>query len=145
MECPLCKKILKTKSLLKRHTANMHTDATPFKCSICGKGFKYNFNLSVHLKGHTAGPALLIVSCPVCNKGFDSERKLKKHSTVHSEARPFQCTLCSKRFKQKGNLNEHLRVHSEVPRLKCSECQQTFRLKGNLGWIIRRILRQKLQ
>lgn len=70
----------------------------PFKCSFCGKEFKYFTNL----KSHT-----IIVH----KKMVESSPKDSKNPTVQN-GQVFQCEICFRTFKYFSNLRTHRLVHT---------------------------------
>nr|XP_046174805.1 endothelial zinc finger protein induced by tumor necrosis factor alpha-like isoform X2 [Oncorhynchus gorbuscha] len=64
--------------------------------------------------------------CSQCGKGFRNLCDLRRHESVHSEARPFHCDQCEKRYKTKGCLKQHQKVHQanriEERTYVCSHC-----------------------
>ncbi|XP_071020554.1 zinc finger protein 239-like isoform X2 [Oncorhynchus clarkii lewisi] len=70
-------------------------------------------------------------TCSQCGKGFRNLCDLRRHESVHSEARPFHCDQCEKRYKTKGCLKQHQKVHQanriEERTYVCSHCGRGFR------------------
>ena len=51
--------------------------------------------------------------CKECLKLFSSQSHLRRHSVIHTGARPFPCPSCDARFNNKGNMRRHfLAKHS---------------------------------
>lgn len=60
-----------------------HTNEKPYKCGICGEGFKQNVSLRGHKKSKHNIIEQETVSCKVCGKGFASEAAIHSHMRVH--------------------------------------------------------------
>lgn len=50
--------------------------------------------------------------CPVCHKRFGAPSKLKRHSLIHTDQRPFPCSICCRAFKDLARLKAHVRIHT---------------------------------
>lgn len=72
-ECKTCHKVLKTRETLKNHMVT-HSDERPFKCEICGAGFKLNCTLHMHKTIHKN-----ICKCTECDETFNSKTDFHKH------------------------------------------------------------------
>lgn len=131
-------------------------DKKPFRCEECGKGFKSNQVLSIHMRSHgertlsdttivddrgqsVAGKASGVPrktpsACPVCKKVFVGLYELRRHyGRKHSTGeRKYKCTRvgCNKKFYLIGDLKEHLN-HCGQPAI-CACCGAEFRFKCNL-------------
>ena len=62
----MCDKEFETRSGLKSHKEQHHSDAY-YKCEICEKQFKQKLILNRHRRSHTDKKAF---KCEVCGKGF---------------------------------------------------------------------------
>lgn len=60
--------------------------------------------------------------CELCGRAFENKCGLRRHMTVHSEARPFKCTYegCEKGFKTETALAGHIRTHTGEKPYACS-------------------------
>lgn len=75
IECPICKKILKSMKTLKGHQLT-HTGLRPFKCELCGKAYKVNTSLNHHRKIHyIPGPYY----CKICQCYFKKIKQMHLH------------------------------------------------------------------
>ena len=69
--CPNCKKLFKTKSLLKCHLC-IHTSRKPYYCKQCSDCFTFPGQLRQHLlTSHNEGSSLI---CHICQKTFSHSR-----------------------------------------------------------------------
>ena len=57
-----------------------HSDAIPYKCFTCGKGFKHKNYLTVHRRVHTREQPY---ACPECDKSFSVSSNLSRHIKTH--------------------------------------------------------------
>lgn len=66
--------------------------------------------------------------CIVCDKSFQALSRLKRHSVVHSDERPFKCSVCDKSFKTSTKLKRHkTTVHNNERPFSCSQCDKAFK------------------
>uniref|UniRef100_A0A3P9D8N5 C2H2-type domain-containing protein n=1 Tax=Maylandia zebra TaxID=106582 RepID=A0A3P9D8N5_9CICH len=62
------------------------------KCDVCGKTFKFNYQMKDHYSIHTGERPF---ACTVCGKMFRCSSFLKKHlRTIHTGVKPYQCKTC---------------------------------------------------
>ncbi|XP_019899058.2 putative zinc finger protein 735 isoform X2 [Esox lucius] len=71
-------------------------------------------------------------SCSQCGKAFRTRYDLRRHQSVHSDAKPFRCDQCDKSYKSKLCLKQHYRVHTGERPYVCSYCGRSFRIGGSL-------------
>ena len=75
-----------------------------FKCDICTKSFKTQFEIKCHERFH-AREKQLLYQCKICDKKFFPLANLKLHEAFHKYA----CKMCDKRFANQSRLNSHVR------------------------------------
>ena len=51
--CPVCLKLFTRKRDVQYHISRVHVGERKFPCSVCGKKFKENTHLTVHMRSHT--------------------------------------------------------------------------------------------
>ncbi|KAK7079311.1 hypothetical protein SK128_006472 [Halocaridina rubra] len=101
----------------------------PFKCTLCGKGFKLKGGLVQHERTHTSDRPYV---CPDCGKLFRQPTHLQQHIRIHTGEKPYECAFCDKTFRQRTILNQHLRIHTGEKPYVCMECGKAFRQKAIL-------------
>ena len=87
------------------------SDNKTYKCNICGKSYRGNSGLKVHMMFHTGRFPFW---CAECQKGFTCKGNYEYHIAKH-EGRSFPCDLCVKRFQSKQNLMRHkVKDHGKI-------------------------------
>ncbi|XP_018095565.1 gastrula zinc finger protein XlCGF26.1-like isoform X2 [Xenopus laevis] len=127
--CPSCGKNFRNQQKLKIHLA-IHNGERPFTCTDCGKGFAAKRLLRIHLQVHTGERPF---SCKECGKTFARRSHLYTHRKVHTGEKPYICTECGKSFARKIHLNNHHKVHTGEKPFTCIECGKSFSQKTNLS------------
>lgn len=84
-----------------------HTNERPYKCELCGKGFKEPQKLRRHKVSHTGEKNH---KCSFCGKGFGLRHNMKQHERIHL-GQGHMCKYCGKVFSQGTNLKEHESQH----------------------------------
>lgn len=148
--CPLCTAHVPEKIKLHKHLRTHVKKGTlnssflellskPFSCTDCGKSFKYNSHLQIHMVVHTGEKPF---RCSVCEKCFTQKSCLTSHMIIHTGEKPFVCSFCEKRFAQKVNLTSHTRIHTGEKPFTCSGCNKRFQQKSGLNQHLKRTSHQ---
>lgn len=93
----------------QRRHHNPLTGQTFFRCDVCGKDFKYQTTLQVHLRKHAGDEPNV---CKLCGKDFQFGSRLKVHMRSHTGEKPYCCKSCGKTFGYRAGLIKHARVHT---------------------------------
>lgn len=125
-KCPSCELYFEYKNDLINHLKE-HRNVNV--CNICGRSFKTEVNLQIHMKGHDT-PAMAFV-CKDCGRSYNSRSNLKTHSITHSNIRPYKCSICKKCFKRNQDLKFHMNQHTGNKPYKCQFCEKSFASSGN--------------
>lgn len=95
--CKECNKAFSSKNSLRLHRKNAHFrvgEDAPFRCHICGRGFKYSINLTSHMQIHKDS-----YSCDDCGKVFATKTDVKKHAlNQHKCSLSYECNKCHRLY-----------------------------------------------
>ncbi|XP_068626684.1 zinc finger protein 84-like [Battus philenor] len=98
-------------------------------CHLCGRNFRSEKNLSIHMAGHMS--KCVSYTCKICHRSYNTKSNLKTHSITHSNERPYKCHLCKKSFKRNQDLKFHINQHTGAKPYKCPFCEKAFASSGN--------------
>ncbi|KAK3595889.1 hypothetical protein CHS0354_014720 [Potamilus streckersoni] len=134
-KCQLCPKAYKFEYQLKVHFRS-HAGERPWVCEICGARFLATFNLKQHkLNMHSDETHV----CDICGASLRNKGYLEWHKKfVHSSERPFPCPTCGQHFKTKKTLKDHKLVHKKALDFICDICSKGFKTKTRLNYHVRR-------
>ena len=117
--CSLCKKILSTEEILKRHLVTVHGE-NKFECHQCGKKYSRNNHYIRHLRdvhsiesktnlNYAAIEFIYKFNCDHCEQRFKRQETLQRHiKSKHGEqSEEYQCNVCSKKFNRNDNRKRH--------------------------------------
>eukprot|EP01084_Bolivina_argentea_P247666 414338_1 len=85
-----------TRSHLKTHTNQIHTNNGKYECKYCPKRFSTPSDLERHIRCHTKEKPF---KCHECNKSFGTKGNLKKHKRIHTGEKPYSCPKCGQKFR----------------------------------------------
>ena len=126
-KCPICKKVYKTRKIMRKHYLTAHTEAgmkkakEPTQCNICGKIFKGRKGLTNHRSMYHS-EMKEIHYCDQCSYSSVHKTYLKHHRKIVHEEKEFICDLCSASFTYKIHLKTHIETVHEGKKLKCDQC-----------------------
>ncbi|XP_036338663.1 zinc finger protein OZF-like, partial [Rhagoletis pomonella] len=127
-ECSQCEQLIFGPCQYKVHLST-HDGSLPFKCHICGHGFKLVTNLTVHLRRHAQDYTF---NCEVCNKSLATATELKTHARLHTGEKPYVCDICGKATGSFAEFKRHRDRHEKRPKHKCEICSKAFYEKRKL-------------
>ncbi|XP_018496446.2 zinc finger protein 2 [Galendromus occidentalis] len=81
--------------------------------------------------------------CQTCGASFSSVFHLRRHTHIHTGARPFACKYCPQRFRHKTSLKVHVRKHTGEMPYTCPECRKQFRDPANFKVHVRSHSKEK--
>lgn len=122
-KCSECGKFFRFRSVLELHM-RMHSKDKPYQCKVCGKAFRFSSYLQQHLIIHTGKKPY---KCPDCGKDFAFLQNMRTHQKLHQE-KPFRCTSCSKGYSNEAQLQQHVLSHNGDKPHKCDLCSKSFGL-----------------
>ncbi|XP_050465534.1 zinc finger protein 791-like isoform X9 [Cataglyphis hispanica] len=143
--CEECDKVFANEEKLRKHMIKAHQKEKPFQCVLCGKYFKTEEFLKIHLKQHNkrftcdicgiskvSGYDLrlhkkkhnqeYVTHCEMCGKGFYTNQTLERHLLTHTGEKPFVCKVCNIAYASAAYLNMHMKSHGEREKHKCNIC-----------------------
>lgn len=91
-------------------------------CEICGKVFKYLYQLKPHEKLHFG---IKDYECEHCHMRFVQKGAMMVHLRKHTGEKPFKCSYCPEAFKEKISLDYHTYKHTQQG-AKCPLCSSVF-------------------
>ncbi|KAL0809979.1 hypothetical protein ABMA28_010823 [Loxostege sticticalis] len=151
-KCTACSKVYGSKKSINRHVAEVHTDARPFLCKMCGRTYKtvseivrhgrahdgkklfcshqcgystvYHGALKEHERRHNASEYKY--KCDKCDKGFHVKTWYLQHQNIHTGVKPFVCDVCGAAFHMEKYLTTHRSLKhpqsSNLKRYVCVHC-----------------------
>lgn len=122
-KCSECGKSFRFRSVLELHM-RMHSKDKPYQCKDCGKAFRFSSYLQQHLIIHTGKRPH---KCPDCGKDFAFLQNMRTHQRLHQE-KPFRCTSCRKGYSKEAQLQQHMLSHNGDKPHKCNLCSKSFGL-----------------
>ncbi|XP_042083231.1 zinc finger protein 37 isoform X3 [Haplochromis burtoni] len=109
----------------EKHKLEEHREIhwKPFACPDCGKRFKHNKSVKMHMRLHSGDLPYL---CSECGKTCVTMEMLKKHKLTHTGEKNYHCDQCGRAFLQSYNLNLHLKTHTGERSFLCSICGKRY-------------------
>ncbi|XP_055602436.1 zinc finger protein 28-like [Uranotaenia lowii] len=125
--CEVCGKVYKTNKLLALHM-NCHTKENVYSCRFCDRKFYLRRSFKAHEEVHKNEMNNVVIRCAECKIVVKSKEALKRHVKVkHQGIRKYACPKCSYRASFRFRLMEHYRcVHTQCRPFKCPICSGTY-------------------
>ncbi|XP_057661558.1 zinc finger protein 718-like isoform X8 [Diorhabda carinulata] len=101
-QCDQCGSVLSTKKLLKKHML-IHTKERDFPCEVCGKLFRFRYQVTAHMKSHNKPT----YQCEICSQMFVHKSHLNFHRKKHLGEYIATCRGCGMQFRTTKELKEH--------------------------------------
>lgn len=124
-QCLHCQRLYNSRSALSSHMNIVHKGQTNHLCILCGKSFRKEITLDIHMRRHVADKRF---ACVVCEKRFITRQLMKEHMVVHTREKPFLCRYpgCDKAFGFSNGRRNHYRYVHQPKRFCCKHCQKRF-------------------
>ncbi|XP_030011686.1 zinc finger protein 75A-like isoform X1 [Sphaeramia orbicularis] len=119
--CYLCHLRFLSHGELKKHMRTNHKGEKPYKCTYCGKGFKQEHHVGVHVRIHTGEKPF---TCDFCGKTFAQNSNRIRHMTQHTDDRAYFCTKCNKSVSSRNHYTWCGRRAKKA--FRCRTCGTTF-------------------
>ena len=120
---------------LEAHKGRNHAEKVDIQCDHCGKTFKRNLDVKIHIDG--VHLKLKNFHCHVvgCNKSFSVKSSFQRHiKIVHDKMKPYSCPDCDSLFSTGHQLKLHKeRAHNKI-RHNCTfaGCAKNYSDPSNL-------------
>ena len=129
VQCNFCNLTLPDRNELRKHVAESHGQAKPFRCRYCGKCFAHKCNVESHERLHTGDKPF---TCPMCPAAFTQLSQQLTHVRTHTGEKPFKCRYCEATFRTSSVRKNHERTHTGEKPYHCTFCSATFARRTNL-------------
>ncbi|XP_048486126.1 PR domain zinc finger protein 15 isoform X3 [Plutella xylostella] len=134
--CRECVCAFDTRELYFDHLKEVHGDTTPFRCSMCPRGFQEKLKLDRHIILHNKS---IIKSVPVETETSDAVAQIIAAVSTDIDPDPqnneqvirfkqrHKCEMCGTEFRVKGCWLRHInKKHNGQRRPACRECGRDF-------------------
>ncbi|XP_059621352.1 zinc finger protein 26-like [Phlebotomus argentipes] len=126
-KCSHCDKSFFNKKALQFHLKCANDKN--FICEVCGKGFGYRGDLTIHMRTHTNERPF---KCKICGKTYKTPSMRIAHMDVHIDGKTYPCDICGLRLQSKASFRGHMRRHKEYKQHGCDICGRLFNSKYRL-------------
>lgn len=134
-KCRECGKVFSNKTALRMHKQKAHSSTTktsndtPFRCNVCGKGFKYSINLTSHMQIHKDS-----YTCDECGRVFAAKSEAKKHAlNQHKCSLSYECNRCRRLYcsikryqKHRESCSDYNSYSSKKKPMKVKESEMSY-------------------
>ncbi|XP_052083817.1 zinc finger protein 665-like isoform X2 [Mytilus californianus] len=105
--CSICDELIHVKDMsIETHISEKHSDINPFKCTICGRGYKSKNGVRNHYVAVHADSSARFW-CELCNRAFGTNNNYKTHMRSHKERK--HCFMCKQEFENLELLRKHMK------------------------------------
>ncbi|XP_018574568.1 zinc finger protein 567-like [Anoplophora glabripennis] len=114
------------------------SEASTYKCDVCGYETKQKILLKRHQKIHKNLSEVPVYLCDSCDFKTRHKNNLLPHQLRHrniSQVPTYECPTCGYKTRQKSHLTVHQRTHknrSEIRMYPCDQCDYESKQKSNL-------------
>ncbi|VDI24203.1 KRAB domain-containing zinc finger protein [Mytilus galloprovincialis] len=148
--CSICDELIHVKDVsIETHISEKHSDVNPFKCTICGRGYKSKNGVRNHYVAVHADSSARFW-CDLCNRAFGTNNNYKSHMRSHKDRKHcfmckqefvnlellrqhmrdshayYLCLICNRYFPDELELKEHEETHLENEKKLCLICNRYF-------------------
>nr|XP_027207865.1 zinc finger protein 236-like [Penaeus vannamei] len=131
--CPYCGKVIRHRSNLRKHIADMHSGVYyQFRCIVCAKVFRTKNSMLTHTYRQHPGIKVKgrlnigFVVCSFCKKTFSCISSLRTHiRDIHDNTGPYWCPHCNKPSKSQSGLRMHIQRHHRSLRIHIRDIHTT--------------------
>ncbi len=135
--CKVCKKVVKTDVMLKKHMKLHKSDLNQyfaFKCQICSRMFMAKASLQRHednahekYEKHVTKNKSTPLKIPSGTKQpANSEIIIASKSSFKMTETLYKCSVCGRHFGSEFRLKNHMIIHTQNPPYKCPVCNKTL-------------------
>lgn len=109
--CEICPFETNVQHMYQNHMAE-HKSQKDFPCPVCGKIYKTENRLHLHMQSHEPQPNVFPFVCMYCEKRFKTQAILNTHVKTHFPEQ-IACDFCNKHMSSKSALKRHIMsIHS---------------------------------
>lgn len=130
-KCEFCGISCLTNRKLEIHYKERHIcEIDWYYCKKCGKTFRNEEKLCVHLQTHRKKKSF---ECKVCKKQLSIKYNLQSHMAGHiPELGEYSCNKCPKVFSQRSTYRNHMNIHDKVYQRSVPRCEKVLSSANSL-------------
>ena len=121
--CGECGRSFNRKDNLDEHSCGVTAKSyVPYRCKICGRGFKESRDVDLHLRLHPSS-----TRCSTCLRHFVDEESCARHEC---DPKLHYCPICLKGFNNKSVYKKHQKQHPSY--FACETCKKMYATRKEL-------------